>query len=81
MWLLFAILINGVLVFVGTLYVGFFWVLMTAFVYVTLTWFRGSHVSGIDTFETFRAMPVWRWFSPIQEIAGGSDFVEDIQSK
>lgn len=81
MWLFFAILLNVLLAYVGTLYVGFFWVLMSAFVYVTLTWFRGSHVSGIDTFETFRAMPLWRWFSPILEVKGGSDFIQDIQSK
>lgn len=60
---------------------GFFWVLMTGFVYVTLTWFRGAHMTGIDTFETFRALPVWRWFSPLQEVSGGSDFIQDMQSK
>ena len=56
MLLLLAIVLNGLLLLLATLFLGLFWTICIVFVYVTFTFARGAHETGHDAFERLRSI-------------------------
>lgn len=66
MWLLLTVVVLCASVAILTLWLGFFWVTSLAFVYFSLNYLvRRSHYTGYDGIDLLRALPLWRWISPV----------------
>jgi len=60
MILLIFLLVDSLMLFLVTLKIGLFWTTSFIFVYYTLNYIRGSHLSGVDTFDLLRSLPFWK---------------------
>jgi hypothetical protein len=82
MFLLLLVLLEVVLlgVTIHTLHLTYFWTLTSLALYGIISWYRQSPLTGYDTFEGLRSLPMWQWLIPLVRVryavADEKDFVK-----